>query len=176
MINRYKAQRGHKVRYIPGWDCHGLPIELKVLQSLKPEELQNLTPMDLRKKARRFAEKTVNSQSEQFKRYGVWGEFGDPYLTLKPEYEAAQIEVFGKMFLKGHIYRGRKPVHWSPSSRTALAEAELEYPPKHFSTSIYVGFEVSSASPALAALDEGSGARRLCAPLACRTVDGSSGV
>eukprot|EP00747_Dinoflagellata_sp_TGD_P030704 gnl/TRDRNA2_/TRDRNA2_134807_c0_seq1.p1 gnl/TRDRNA2_/TRDRNA2_134807_c0~~gnl/TRDRNA2_/TRDRNA2_134807_c0_seq1.p1 ORF type:complete len:1125 (+),score=210.26 gnl/TRDRNA2_/TRDRNA2_134807_c0_seq1:64-3438(+) len=150
VINRYKAQRGHKVRYIPGWDCHGLPIELKVLQSLKPEELQNLTPMDLRKKARRFAEKTVNSQSEQFKRYGVWGEFGDPYLTLKPEYEAAQIEVFGKMFLKGHIYRGLKPVHWSPSSLTALAEAELEYPPNHISRSIYVAMravEVPGSAP-----------------------------
>eukprot|EP00746_Dinoflagellata_sp_MGD_P067848 gnl/MRDRNA2_/MRDRNA2_28016_c0_seq1.p1 gnl/MRDRNA2_/MRDRNA2_28016_c0~~gnl/MRDRNA2_/MRDRNA2_28016_c0_seq1.p1 ORF type:complete len:1138 (-),score=206.72 gnl/MRDRNA2_/MRDRNA2_28016_c0_seq1:474-3887(-) len=138
VINRYKAQKGHKVSYIPGWDCHGLPIELKVLQSMKKEEIKDLSPVALRKKAKRFAEKTVNSQSEQFRRYGVWGEFDKPYLTLKPEYEAAQIEVFGKMFLKGHIYRGLKPVHWSPSSKTALAEAELEYPEKHISRSIYV--------------------------------------
>jgi isoleucyl-tRNA synthetase len=149
-INRYKALRGLRVRYVPGWDCHGLPIELKVLQSLPREERRELGSMDLRKKAKKFAEKTVNSQSLQFRRYGVWGEFEEPYLTLRPEYEAAQIEVFGRMFLKGHIYRGLKPVYWSPSSGTALAEAELEYPEGHISRSIYVGMramEIPDSAP-----------------------------
>ena len=149
IINRYQLLQGRKVRYVPGWDCHGLPIELKVLQSMKKEERQALTPLDLRKKAAAFAEETVAKQKESFRRYGVWGDWEEPYLTLQPKYEAAQIEVFGEMFLKGHIYRGRKPVHWSPSSRTALAEAELEYPEKHTSRSIYVGFQVTQPAPCL---------------------------
>ncbi len=139
-INKYQLLKGRKVRYVPGWDCHGLPIELKVLQNLDAEARKDLTPIKLRKKAQKFALKTVDQQREGFKRYGVWGDWDKPYLTLKPEYEAAQIDVFGKMVLKGHIYRGLKPVHWSPSSQTALAEAELEYPEGHTSPSIYVGF------------------------------------
>ena len=148
-INRYQMIQGKYVEYIPGWDCHGLPIELKVLQSMKSKERQGLTPVDLRKKAAAFAQETVGKQMDSFKRYGVWADWDQPYLTLQPEYEAAQIEVFGKMFLKGHIYRGRKPVHWSPSSRTALAEAELEYPEGHTSQSIYVAFDAETVSPCL---------------------------
>jgi len=150
IINRYQLLQGRKVRYVPGWDCHGLPIELKVLQDMKPEERQKLTPLDLRRKAKEFALKTVDQQREGFKRYGVWGDWENPYLTLKPEYEAAQIGVFGQMVLKGYIYRGLKPVHWSPSSKTALAEAELEYPedaegrPTHVSRSIYVSFPIAT--------------------------------
>ncbi|WP_026736691.1 isoleucine--tRNA ligase [Fischerella sp. PCC 9605] len=144
IINRYQLLRGRKVRYVPGWDCHGLPIELKVLQNMKSAERQNLTPLQLRQKAKEFALKTVNEQRECFKRYGVWGDWEHPYLTLTPEYEAAQIGVFGQMVLKGYIYRGLKPVHWSPSSKTALAEAELEYPEGHTSRSIYTAFEVTS--------------------------------
>ncbi len=148
-INKYQSLQGRKVRYVPGWDCHGLPIELKVLQTLKPEQREALTPIKLRWKARDFALKTVDRQREGFKRYGVWGEWDHPYLTLQPEYEAAQIEVFGQMVLKGYIYRGLKPVHWSPSSQTALAEAELEYPEGHTSPSIYAAFEVTSLPAAL---------------------------
>jgi len=88
-------------------------------------------------------------QSESFQRYGIYGDFEKPYLTLDPKFEAAQIEVFGEMFQKGFIFRGRKPVYWSPSSRTALAEAELEYPENHISKSIYVGFKVTQSSPKL---------------------------
>ena len=142
-VNRWEMMNGKKVRFVPGWDCHGLPIELKVLQSMDAEARKNLTPIKLRYKAKAFAEKTVKAQREQFKRYGVWADWEDPYMTLLPEYEAAQMEVFGSMFLNGHIYRGKKPVHWSPSSMTALAEAELEYPEGHFSQSIYVAFPVS---------------------------------
>ncbi len=146
IINKYKLLQGYKVRYVPGWDCHGLPIELKVLQSLKSSEKEGLTPLKLRQKAHDFALQTQKEQCEGFKRYGVWGDWENPYLTLNPEYEAAQIAVFGKMALKGYIYRGLKPVHWSPSSQTALAEAELEYPEGHTSRSVYVAFPITSVS------------------------------
>eukprot|EP00854_Cymbomonas_tetramitiformis_P000483 gene484-872_t len=106
------------------------------------EERAALTPIKLRQKAAKFARKTVNDQKKQFMRYGIWADWEDPYMTLLPEYEAAQIDVFGKMVLNGHIYRGKKPVNWSPSSRTALAEAELEYPAGHTSRSIYVAMPV----------------------------------
>ncbi|HEY9826043.1 MAG TPA: isoleucine--tRNA ligase [Stenomitos sp.] len=148
-INKFQLLQGRKVRYVPGWDCHGLPIELKVLQNLNSEQRADLTPLKLRWKARDFALKTVERQRDSFKRYGVWGEWEHPYLTLKPEYEAAQIDVFGQMVLKGYIYRGLKPVHWSPSSQTALAEAELEYPEGHTSPSLYAAFEVTSLPKAL---------------------------
>ncbi|MBD2429998.1 MULTISPECIES: isoleucine--tRNA ligase [Fischerella] len=149
IINRYQLLRGRKVRYVPGWDCHGLPIELKVLQNMKAAERQNLTPLQLRQKAKEFALNAVNEQRDSFKRYGVWGDWEHPYLTLTPEYEAAQIGVFGQMVLKGYIYRGLKPVHWSPSSKTALAEAELEYPEGHTSRSIYAAFPVTSLAEAV---------------------------
>jgi isoleucyl-tRNA synthetase len=148
-INKYQLLKGRKVRYVPGWDCHGLPIELKVLQTLKPEERQQLTTLSLRQKAKEFALATVEQQSQSFQRYGVWGDWSQPYLTLTPEYEAAQIGVFGQMVLKGYIYRGLKPVHWSPSSKTALAEAELEYPEGHTSRSLFAAFEVTSLPAAL---------------------------
>eukprot|EP00617_Octactis_speculum_P001399 CAMPEP_0185775526 /NCGR_PEP_ID=MMETSP1174-20130828/82356_1 /TAXON_ID=35687 /ORGANISM="Dictyocha speculum, Strain CCMP1381" /LENGTH=977 /DNA_ID=CAMNT_0028463139 /DNA_START=85 /DNA_END=3015 /DNA_ORIENTATION=+ len=152
-INRYNILQGKSVRFIPGWDCHGLPIELKVLQSIKSKERRNLTPLDLRRKAASFAQEAVAKQSASFQRYGVWAEWDKPYLTLQPEYEAAQIEVFGRMVLNGHIYRGEKPVHWSPSSRTALAEAELEYPEGHVSRSIYVALPVETRAPCLEGLE-----------------------
>lgn len=148
IINKFHLLQGRKVRYVLGWDCHGLPIELKVLQGMKPEERQNLTPLKLRWKARDFALKTVDRQRKGFKRFGVWGDWEHPYLTMTPDYEAAQIGVFGQMVLKGYIYRGLKPVYWSPSSQTALAEAELEYPEGHTSRSIYVAFSVKTLSAA----------------------------
>ena len=149
IINRYQLLQGRKVRYVPGWDCHGLPIELKVLQNMKSAERQNLTSLQLRQKAKEFALNTVDDQRQSFKRYGIWGDWDNPYLTLKPEYEAAQIGVFGQMVLKGYIYRGLKPVHWSPSSKTALAEAELEYPEGHTSRSIYAAFPVTGLAEAV---------------------------
>ncbi|KAG5555044.1 hypothetical protein RHGRI_012551 [Rhododendron griersonianum] len=99
---------------------------MSVLQSLDHDARKDLTPLKLRAKAAKFAKATIKTQMASFKRFGIWGDWDHPYLTLDPEYEAAQIEVFGEMALQGYIYRGRKPVHWSPSSRTALAEAELE--------------------------------------------------
>ncbi|MEB3225505.1 MAG: isoleucine--tRNA ligase, partial [Synechococcus sp.] len=152
IINKYKLLQGYKTHYVPGWDCHGLPIELKVLQNLSAEARQNLTPLKLRYKARDFALKTQKKQAESFQRYGIWGDWENPYLTLTSDYEAAQIEVFGQMALKGYIYRGLKPVHWSPSSHTALAEAELEYPEGHTSQSIYVSFPITELGDAAKAV------------------------
>ena len=154
IINRYQLLKGRKVRYVPGWDCHGLPIELKVIQDMKPEERKNLSPLELRQKAAEFAKKTVEAQKLGFQRMGVWAEWDKPYLTLQPEYEAAQIGVFGQMVLKGYIYRGLKPVHWSPSSKTALAEAELEYPEGHVSRSIFASFKVTHITDAARAILE----------------------
>jgi len=151
MINKYQVLQGKKVRFVPGWDCHGLPIELKVLQSMSQEEREKLDTPALRKRAAEFARETVDNQRASFRRYGVWADWEAPYLTLQPEYEAAQIDVFAKMVEAGHIYRGKKPVHWSPSSRTALAEAELEYPEGHTSPSIYVSMPVSKYSDAFPA-------------------------
>ena len=149
IVNKYQLLQGRRARYIPGWDCHGLPIELKVLQSLKGEERRNLSPLELRRKAHTYALEQVEGQKQGFQRWGIWGEWDTPYLTLQKRYEAAQIEVFGRMVLAGHIYRGLKPVHWSPSSRTALAEAELEYPDGHTSPSVFVAFELEQRSTAL---------------------------
>ncbi len=146
IINKFQIMKGRKVRFVPGWDCHGLPIELKVLQELDRKERESLTPIELRKKAAKYAQKQISSQKEGFQRWGVWADWKNPYLTLQKDYEAAQIKLFGEMALKGHIYRGLKPVHWSPSSRTALAEAELEYPEGHTSPSIYVSFPVVKIS------------------------------
>ncbi len=154
IINRYQLLKGRKVRYVPGWDCHGLPIELKVIQDMKQEERKNLSPLELRQKAAEFAKKTVEDQKLGFQRMGVWAEWDKPYLTLQPEYEAAQIGVFGQMVLKGYIYRGLKPVHWSPSSKTALAEAELEYPEGHVSRSIFAAFKVTYMTDAARAILE----------------------
>lgn len=144
VITRYQLMRGRKAAFVPGWDTHGLPIELKVLQGLKSKERRGLTPIQLRKKAREFAMATVRNHVEGMKRFGIWADWDEPYLTMAPEYEAAQIDVFAAMYQKGFVFRGRKPVHWSPSSRTALAEAELEYPEGHVSRSCYCAFPTTS--------------------------------
>jgi isoleucyl-tRNA synthetase len=142
IINKHALLRGKRARFVPGWDCHGLPIELKVLQAMGQGERRGLTPLDLRRKAHAYALEQVDNQRQGFRRWGIWADWEQPYLTLNKEYEAAQIGVFGQMVAAGHIYRGLKPVHWSPSSRTALAEAELEYPDGHTSPSVYVAFPV----------------------------------
>jgi isoleucyl-tRNA synthetase len=151
IINKHALLNGKRARFIPGWDCHGLPIELKVLQALGSSERQALTPISLRQKAHAYALEQVEGQKTGFRRWGIWADWDQPYLTLNKDYEAAQIGVFGQMVLAGHIYRGLKPVHWSPSSRTALAEAELEYPDGHTSPSVYVAFAVRELPEGLAA-------------------------
>ena len=150
IINKTALLQGKRARFVPGWDCHGLPIELKVLQGLKADERAALTPLELRRKAHAYALEQVALQKSGFERWGIWADWQRPYLTLNKAYEAAQIGVFGQMVLAGHIYRGLKPVHWSPSSRTALAEAELEYPDGHVSPSVYAAFAVEALPEALA--------------------------
>jgi isoleucyl-tRNA synthetase len=151
IVNKTALLQGRRARFVPGWDCHGLPIELKVLQGLSSSERAELTPLGLRRKAQTYALAQVELQKTGFRRWGIWADWDAPYLTLQKSYEAAQIQVFGAMVLAGHIYRGLKPVHWSPSSRTALAEAELEYPDGHTSPSIYVAFPVVELPQTLAA-------------------------
>ncbi|XP_052623624.1 isoleucine--tRNA ligase, chloroplastic/mitochondrial-like [Lactuca sativa] len=129
-------------------------FQRNVLQSLDQDARNGLTPIKLRAKSAKFAKATVKAQMASFKRFGVWADWDHPYLTLDPEYEAAQIEVFGQMVFKRYIYRRRKPVHWSPSSRTALAEAELEYPEVHVSKSMYAIFKLLTTPTKDGLLDE----------------------
>lgn len=137
--NRFEMLRGRQVHYIPGWDCHGLPIELKALGELGTS---GLTPLQIRQKAREFAEKAISRQKTAFQRWGVMADWDQCYFTFDGSYEAAQLKVFQEMHNKGLIYQDYKPVFWSPSSRTALAEAELEYNPEHVSRAIYATFSV----------------------------------
>lgn len=141
IIVKQKNMSGYCSPYIPGWDTHGLPIELKVLKQMGVENGAVPAP-ELRQECRKYAMSQVRTQMEQFMRMGVWGDFDDPYLTLKPEFEARQVKVFGEMYKKGFIYKGLKPVYWCPDCQTALAEAEIEYAndPCH---SIYVKFKVT---------------------------------
>ncbi len=145
IIIKYKNMSGFCSHYVPGWDTHGLPIELKAMKKAGIGEngKTSLSPLELRKYCREFALSYVENQKEQFKRLGVWGDFDNPYLTLKPEFEARQIEVFGEMAKKGYIHKGLKPVYWCPHCMTALAEAEIEYA-EDTCYSIYVKFQVSN--------------------------------
>ena len=138
IVVKYKTMAGFRAPYVPGWDCHGLPIELKVLRELE-KDAGGLSPAEIRKRCRAYAEKYVGVQREQFKRLGVFGEWAKPYLTMTPEYESGIVSAFFEMQQKGYIYHGLKPVHWCINDRTALAEAEIEYAQKQ-SPSIYVKF------------------------------------
>ncbi len=125
IIVRSKNMSGFKSPYIPGWDTHGLPIELKALKKVGVNS--DIDPVELRKHCKDFALFYMENQKNQFKRLGVLGDFDNPYLTLVPEFEAKQIEIFGEMAKKGYIYKGLKPVYWCAECGTALAEAEIEY-------------------------------------------------
>lgn len=141
IIVKYKNMSGCCSPYVPGWDTHGLPIELKTMKSIGVEN-GAIPPVELRHHCEDFACSFVENQKGQFKRLGVLGDFDNPYLTLRPEFEAREVEVFGEMAKNGYVYKGLKPVYWCPECQTALAEAEIEYSddPCH---SIYVKFKVS---------------------------------
>ena len=126
IIVKEKNMTGYCSPYVPGWDTHGLPIESAILKDKKVKR-DELTTSEFREKCKEYALSFVDKQREQFKRLGVLGEWDDPYLTLKPAFEAKQVEIFGKMAEKGFIYKGMKPVYWCPHDQTALAEAEIEY-------------------------------------------------
>ena len=141
IILKYKNMSGFKAPYVPGWDTHGLPIELKALKKdgVNPA---TISKVELRKLCQEFATSFIHSMTDQFKRIGILGDWANPYMTLRHEFEAKQIEVFGAMAKKDFIYKGLKPVYWCPECQTALAEAEIEYAndPCH---SIYVKFQVT---------------------------------
>ncbi|MCM8812314.1 MAG: isoleucine--tRNA ligase [Candidatus Omnitrophica bacterium] len=146
IIVKYKTMAGYRVPYVPGWDCHGLPVEHQLFKELGKRK-DEVEQVDFRKKAHDYALKFVAVQREEFKRLGIFGEWDNPYLTLAPHYEAGIIRAFGMLVRNGLIYRGCKPVNWCAQCETALAEAEVEYE-EHTSASIFVRFAVSGALPA----------------------------
>lgn len=141
IIVKFKNMTGFDAPYVPGWDCHGLPIEHKVVKTLKGEEEKS----KIRQKCREYALSFVDIQKDEFKRLGVFGDWENPYLTLLPSYCASILEAFGELVKAGYVYKGRKPVHWCASCKTALAEAEVEYHQKT-SPSIYVKFPLVQAA------------------------------
>ncbi|MED3725072.1 isoleucine--tRNA ligase [Priestia filamentosa] len=145
-IVRYKSMAGFHAPYVPGWDTHGLPIETALTK--KGVNRKEMSIAEFRKLCEEYAWQQIDGQREQFKALGVRGDWENPYVTLEPQYEAQQIRVFGEMAKKGYIYKGLKPVYWSPSSESALAEAEIEYQDKR-SPSIYVAFDVKDGKGVL---------------------------
>ncbi len=150
-IVKYKSMAGYQVAYIPGWDTHGLPIELQMLKKHKVNR-KEMDPLAFRALCEAFAKENVERQKEQIRRLGVICDFDHPYLTLQHDFEAKQIEIFGKMAQKGYIYQGKKPVYWCPHDETALAEAEIEYADDPC-TSIYVKFNVTDDRGLLAGIE-----------------------
>src|ERR1700704_862980 len=138
MVVKSKTMAGFRAPYVPGWDCHGLPIEYKVVK-----ESRGLSPLEVRKRSEAFARKFIDIQREQFKRLGVFGDWEHPYLTLDPGYEAEILRAFAVFVEKGLVYESMKPVFWSTGAQTALAEAEVEYQDREDSA-VYVKFPIVS--------------------------------
>tara|TARA_B100000749_G_scaffold280894_1_gene280508 strand:+ start:64653 stop:67421 length:2769 start_codon:yes stop_codon:yes gene_type:complete len=152
IVIKHRNMKGYRAAFIPGWDCHGLPIELKVTKKLGKKR-REMTDADVRELCRKEALTWVDTQREQFKRLGVLADWDNPYLTLLPEYEAEEVRVLAKILENGKLYRGEKPVNWCPKLRTALAAAEVEYI-DHVSPSIYVRFDVAEKTGPLANIDK----------------------
>ncbi len=155
LVAKYRAMTGRLVDVVPGWDCHGLPIELAVDKQLGPKK-KAMSAVEFRRECRRYAEKAVHAQKESFERLGVLMRWDQPYLTMAYAYEAQTVRELAKFVERGHLYRQKKPVYWCPKDRTALAEAEIEYA-DHTSPSIFVAMRLVSdparLSPALAGRD-----------------------
>lgn len=149
-INKSKIMEGYKVPFVPGWDNHGMPIESAIIKQNKLDRKKMSIP-EFRNACRDFAQNFVCRQRDQFKRLGILADWDDPYLTMKPSFEAREVKVFGEMFRKGYIYKGLKPVYWCPHDETALAEAEIEYQTDRC-TSIYVRFKIKDDKGRLASL------------------------
>lgn len=143
IIVKRHLMAGHEAPYVPGWDCHGMPIEHQVLRELG-ERAREMSQIEIRRRCREYAERFFRLQREQFQRLGVFGQWEDPYLTMSPEYEAGIVRMFRRLLERGFIYRGLRPVHWCPVCVTALAEAEVEYG-EHLSPSIYVRFRFAGS-------------------------------
>eukprot|EP00040_Diaphanoeca_grandis_P028312 m.163756 g.163756 ORF g.163756 m.163756 type:complete len:1026 (-) comp31304_c1_seq1:167-3244(-) len=165
VIGRYRMLRGDSISFIPGWDCHGLPIEVLASAAIKSSAKEGLDQLEtaarIRTQARGIAEKAIDIQMSAFQRWGVLADWMNPYLTMDRRYEARQLAVFNKMVQRGLIQQGFKPVYWSPSSKTALAEAELEYH-DHTSKAVYVNFKLLPAD-ALQKVISSAGATDVCA-------------
>jgi isoleucyl-tRNA synthetase len=142
IVIKVKNMTGFDGVYVPGWDCHGLPIEHQVDKELGGKK-SGMSQVEKRRACRAYAEKFVSIQREQFKRLGIFGEWENPYLTMAYPYEATTIAEFGKLYLNGSVYKGKKPVYWCATCKTALAEAEVEYA-DHSTPSIYVKFAFTS--------------------------------
>jgi len=142
VILRYKSMAGFRTPYVPGWDCHGLPIEHKIQQDLG-KQFREMDAIGVRKKCAEYAEKYVGIQSEQFQRLGILGDWANPYLTMRPQYEANTLEVFARVVENGLVYKQLKTVPWSIANQTALADAELEYADVD-DTSVYVEFPLAN--------------------------------
>lgn len=145
IVIKYRTMAGFDAPYVPGWDCHGLPIEYQLLKEMGKNK-HDLNKVEFRKQAREYALKYVNIQRDEFKRFGIFGDWDNPYLTMNNSYAASIIDSFVKLYQKGYIYRGLKPILWCPNCETALAEAEVEYE-NHVSPSIYVKFKVKKGLP-----------------------------
>ncbi len=158
LIVRYQTMRGYDAPYVPGWDCHGMPIEHALFKELGMTKHQ-IEQLAFRKQAQAYAERFVGTQREQFKRLGVMGEWQVPYLTMTPDYEAAQLRAFARLVEQGYIERQLKPVYWCATCETALAEAEVEYEDRQ-DTSIYVKFEIMQETLNKLPLTSSSAAKR----------------
>ncbi|PIE53930.1 MAG: isoleucine--tRNA ligase [Dethiosulfovibrio peptidovorans] len=139
-IPKYKSMRGYRCPYVPGWDTHGLPIELKVLKD-QNLDVESMEPVELRRRCAQYALSFLDVQRTEFRRLGGVGDWENPYITLRPEYEAAQLGAFAEMVEKGLVYKGQKPVYWCTDCQTALAAAEIEYGDET-SPSIYVAYSM----------------------------------
>src|SRR5258707_4413392 len=139
-VVKSQTMLGKRAPYVPGWDCHGLPIEYKVVK-----ESRDLSPLEVRKRCDAFARKYVDLQREQFKRLGVLGDWEHPYLTLDPKYEAEILRAFAVFVEKGLVYQSKKPVFWSTGAQTALAEAEVEYQDRE-DAAVYVKFPIGTGN------------------------------
>ena len=155
LVVRSRSMAGHEVRFVPGWDCHGLPIEHKVMKELGAEAAE-LETMDIRRRCHDYAAGFQKIQAEQMMRLGTTGDYDNPYMTMNPAYEGAVLEVFAALVAEGLVYRDLKPVHWSIENRTALAEAELEYHDRK-DMSVFVFFELEDAAVLPEALNAPAG-------------------
>ena len=154
IILKYKRLRGFNAPYIPGWDTHGLPIEWKIIQEMG-DKVANMSVLELRAECKKYALKHVEKQKQDFIRLGILGEWNNPYITLSPEFEAEELRVFKEIYENGYVFKGLKPVYWSPTTETALAEAEIEYKDVT-SSSIYVKMELQEDALSKLGVDSAS--------------------
>src|SRR2546423_1673753 len=144
LVVKSRSMAGFDAPYVPGYDCHGLPIELQVNRELGSKK-REMSLADFRRACRAYAERFIGTMTEQFQRLGIFGDWSHPYLTMNFKYQAAIARALGRFVERGIVYKGKKPVHWCIHCRTALAEAEVEYE-NHSSPSIYVEFQLASES------------------------------